>query len=62
MKRTQEELDRIVRAAAGKNAVEKMTLDTAVRQVYQLSNGTFLTIYKVTGETQLRRASGEVIG
>ncbi len=52
---TQEQLDRLIRKAAGKNAVEEMVRETRTSQVYVLSDGSTLTISKRSGKTQLSK-------
>lgn len=47
----QTQLDRILRKAAGKNAIEEMILETIHQQVYRMSNGKYISIRKSTGET-----------
>ena len=53
-KLTQEQLDRIIRRAAGKHAVEGLVLETPAFQRYELDNGALLTVRKRTGAVALK--------
>jgi hypothetical protein len=50
----QEQLDRIIRRAAGKHAVEALVAKTPACQRYELDNGAVLTIRTRTGKTSIK--------
>lgn len=49
MVKTQRTLDRILRKAAGKSAIEALICSTRNRQIYRLSAGSTLSINRTTG-------------
>lgn len=51
MAKRQKTLDRILRQAAGKNAVEAMICSTRTHQIYRLSDASTLSIDTTTGKT-----------
>jgi len=54
MKRlTQTELDDRIRAAARPATVEEIVNETPTKQMYQLSDGRLLTVWKATGKVQV---------
>jgi hypothetical protein len=48
---TQEQLDRIIRKAAGKNAVEELISANGAVKKYLLSDGSVLSVRTATGKT-----------
>lgn len=56
---SQEQLDRIVRCAAGKHAIESLVLETPAFQRYELDNGALLTVRKRTGAVSVKGGSRE---
>jgi hypothetical protein len=50
-KLTQEQLDRIIRRAAGKHAIEALVSATPAKQTYRLDDGSLLTVRTTTGKT-----------
>lgn len=55
--KTQEQLDAILRKAAGKNAIEALLCDLRNRQIYRLSDNSTLSINKKTGKTVRTQAA-----
>jgi hypothetical protein len=49
---TQEQLDRIIRKAAGNNAIEVLISANAAVQKYLLSDGSMLSVRAATGKTR----------
>jgi hypothetical protein len=48
---TQEQLDRIIRKAAGNNAIEELISANAAVQKFLLSDGSVLSVRTATGKT-----------
>jgi hypothetical protein len=57
MAKTQQQLDIILRKAAGKNAIEALICETRNRQIYRLSDGSTLSINKTIGKTVRTQAA-----
>lgn len=51
---SQDQLDKLIRKAAGRNAVEEMVFSNAAVQKYALSNGAILSIRTATGRTSVK--------
>lgn len=58
---TQPQIDDIIRANKGPNAVESMILETLANQEYRLSNGQFLIVSKRSGKGRVETALGKVV-
>jgi hypothetical protein len=53
-KLTQPQLDKLLRKAAGHNAIEEMVFSNAAVQKYLLSNGAILSIRTASGRTHVK--------
>ena len=49
----QSALDEIIRKAAEPAAIEELVRDLPTKQIYSLSDGRLLTVWKTTGEVQI---------
>jgi hypothetical protein len=50
--KSQQQLDKMIRTAAGKRAVEELVNETDRLQTYSLSDGSLLEVNKVTGDVR----------
>jgi hypothetical protein len=57
MQKTQQALDKLLRNAAGKNAIEALICSTRNRRIYRLSHGSTLSVNTTTGKTARTHAA-----